>query len=333
MRRPLALHAVVALAVIAATPARATEPLDIDLARLGAPSRGAWQALDGSLSDAQADALAGDARVRFGRLASDLALAFSSTLLQPASTTGHSAFHFDMEGAYAGVGGGLVGSAPYPVGTAAAYPRGYWPTDSLVPHELFIPSIHVRKALPFSLELGGRLQYLSQSSYFGAQAEAKWALVEGFWVLPDVALRGAYTMVLGQRDLNLSVTEFDAMISKRFGVNAVTSLTPYAAARFSLVRASTPSMNFRPEFDQSGNPTPGTPAQVAAASAAFPTLDGFFYRTTGGVRLTSFAVSLAIEATWFTGGTVGKKSAGAGDYPEFKVPGSWSSAAKFGFEF
>jgi len=333
MRRQLGLLA--AVIALAASPARATEPLDLDLTRLGAPSMGAWQAMDPTLTDGQAAALAGDARVRFGRLASDLALAFSSTLLQPASTTGHSAFHFDLEGAYAGVGHGVIGSQSYTAAGASrpSFPRDYWQTKSLLPHELFIPSIHVRKAFPFSLELGGRLQYLSQSSIYGAQLEAKWALVEGFWVLPDVALRGAYTMVLGQRDLNLSVTEFDAMISKRFGVNAVTSLTPYAAARFSLVRASTPSMNFRPEFDQSGNPTPGTPAQVAAASAAFPTLDGFFYRTTGGVRLTSFAVSLAIEATWFTGGTVGKKSAGAGDYPEFKVPGSWSSAAKFGFEF
>ena len=323
MRRPLAVHAVVALAVLAATPARATEPLDIDLARLGAPSMGAWLALDPSLSPLQANALARDARARFGRLASDLALAFSSTLLQPASTTGHSAFHVDMEGAYAGVGGGLVGVTAY----NGAYPRTYWQTSSLVPHELFIPSIHVRKAFPFSLELGGRLLYLSQSSYFGAQAEAKWALVEGFWVLPDVALRGAYTMMLGHQYLRLATTEFDVMVSKRFGVNAVTSLTPYAAARFTLLNASTPAMVFP------GANVPSTPADLANATAAFPTLNAFFYRTTAGVRLTSFAVSLAAEATWFAGANAGKKGAGPTDYEEFGVPGSWSGAAKLGFEF
>jgi hypothetical protein len=331
MRRSLApLAAVIALA---AAPAGAGEPLDFDLTRLGAPDASVWLAIPasaGTPSPAEAALLAGESRVRFARLATDLALAFTSSLLQPASTTGHSGFHFDLEGSYTGVNHGVLGATTYrPTGaTADAFPREYWPTRSMKPHELFMPSFHVRKSLPFSVELGGRFTYLSQSSYFAAQLEGKWALLDGFYVLPDVALRFAYTKVLGQRDLDLATSELALMASKRFGVNAVVSLTPYLALRFTRLNASTKVLNFRPD-----EPTPATPAELVAASAAFPDVASTLFRTTLGVRMTSFAVSMAAEATYFAGSTQGKQSPGAADYPEYKVPASLAGAFKFGFEF
>jgi hypothetical protein len=336
MRRSLALLA--AVITVAASPAGAREPLDLDLTRLGAPDPAVWLAIPSALgtpTPAEAELLAAESRVRFARLATDLAMAFTSSLLHPASTTGHSGFHFDMEGSYTGVKHGVLGTASYtPAGaSAAAYPREYWPTRTLKPTELFAPSVHVRKALPFSIELGGRFTYLSQSSYFAAQLEGKWALMEGYYVLPDVAVRVAWTKVLGQRDLNLSATEFDLMTSKRFGVNAVTSVTPYLALRFTSLDASTKVLGFRADYPVTGAPTPGTPAEVAASSAAFPNVGSMLYRTTVGVRLTSFAVSMAAEATWFDGGKQGKKAPGPGDYPEYWTPASLSGAFKFGFEF
>lgn len=336
MRRSLApLAAVIALA---AAPAGAGEPFDFDLTRLGAPDASVWLAIPASAgppTPADAALLAGESRVRFARLATDLALSFTSSLLQPASTTGHSGFHFDLEGSYTGVNHGLLGATTYrPTGaTADAFPRDYWPTRGVRPHELFMPSFHVRKSLPFSLELGGRFTYLSQSSYFAAQLEGKWALLEGFYVLPDVALRAAYTKVLGQRDLDLATTEVALMTSKRFGVNAVVSLTPYLALRFTRLNASTKVLNFWPDTLADGTPNPGTRDEVAASSAAFPNVASTLYRTTLGVRMTSFAVSMAAEATYFAGSTQGKKSPGAADYPEYKVPASLSGAFKFGFEF
>jgi hypothetical protein len=319
MRRSLAtLAAVIALT---AGGARAAEPLDLDLTRLGAPSAAVWQAVVPGLSGADAALLAGDARVRFARLASDLALAFSAPLTQPGSTTGYSGFAFGFEATYAQVHHGVVGT---PAGGFT--PTDYWVTREMKPNELFIPAVHVRKAFPLSVELGGRFMYLSQSSYFGAQLEAKWALLEGFQYLPDVAVRGAYTMVLGQRDLRLHTTEFGAILSKRFGVNAVTSFTPYLAARFTTMGASTDVMAFGPE-DTTGTPSP--PQAVLDASASFPALSGLFYRTTAGVRMTSFATFVGAEVTYYGGGAFKAKD----DYPAYWVPVSVTGAFKFGFEF
>jgi hypothetical protein len=311
MRRPLALLA--AVCALAAAPARAAEPLDLDLSRLGAPTAGVWTALQPGLSAADAATLAGDAQVRFGRLASDLALAFSSPVQQPGSTTGYAGFAFGLEAGYAQVKHGVVGTS---AGGFTA--PDYWVTRSMKPGALFLPGFHVRKGLPFSLELGGRLMYLSQSSYYGGQLEAKWALLEGYRSYPDVAVRGAWTTVFGQRDLRLRTLEGDVLVSKRFGVNAVTSFTPYLAARLTQMAASTAEI----QFDASAAPT------SLATTAAFPKVSALFYRTTAGLRLTSFATFLNAEVTYFAGSTV----KASGDRPAFKVPGSFTGAVKVGFE-
>ncbi len=319
MSRPLApVLAAAVLALPAAAPA--AEPLDLDLSRLGAPDARVWQAMDGTLTPADAAQRASDAKVRFGVLSSEMALALSSAVLQPASTTGHSGFDLDLEAAYVGV-------HPITVGTGAAAGTD-WPTHAMTPHELFLPSLHVRKALPFSFELGGRMIYLSQSSYFAAQLEGKWALNEGFDVLPDLAIRFAWTELFGQRDWNLGVGDVDLMVSKRWGVNAVTSFTPYAAARFSLVRASTSIIQYR-----AVQPTPPV-TEAMTTSAAFATLSAGYYRTTLGLRMTAYAVSMAAEATYFGGSRYsGKADPTAAQYPSFRLSSSWGGAWKFGFEF
>lgn len=329
MRRSLGLLA--AVIALAAAPAGAREPLDFDLTLLGPPTPEIWLAELGCGAGcsvqqaADAAVMAGDARVRFARLATDLALAFTSTLAQPASTTGHTGFLFDLEGSYTGVSHRAVG------GTTASFPsatyggaREYWPTRSLQPHDLFAPSVHVRKGFPFSVELGGRLTYLSQSSYFATQLEGKWALMEGYTSLPDVAVRLAWTRFIGQKDLDLGTTELDLMASYRFGVNAVVSLTPYLALRFTRVSASTKTLAFRDD------PASTDPAEVYAA---FPDVKAGLYRTTAGVRMTSFAVSMAAEVTYYGGGAFGEEAAGTGDYPKYFVPASLAGAFKFGFEF
>jgi hypothetical protein len=322
MRRPLA--SVLAAATLLAAPAlaRAAEPLDLELSRLGAPDPAVWVALGATPSDAEV--LARDAKARFGLLSSELALALSSAVLQPASTTGHSGFDFALEVAQTQVhpqrfSGATTGALP--PGWAA--PESNWPTHAMTPHELSMAGFHVRKALPFSFEVGGRLLYLSQSSYFAGQLEGKWALNEGFDVLPDLAVRFAWTELFGQRDYNLGTGDLDLMVSKRWGVNAVTSFTPYLVARFTFVNASTDPIVYQPA--DLGSP---------AVAAGFPTLRQTFYRTTGGVRMTAYAVSMALEGTWMVGGTHdGKSAPTAKQYPSFDVPSSLGFAFRFGFEF
>jgi hypothetical protein len=330
--RSWAFVAAAALALANARTAGAN-PLDLDLARLGAPSAAVWNAIGANLAPGvpiDAARLAGDAKLRFATLSAETALALSSPLLQPASTTGHSGFDFGLEAAYAQVHPAPIGEATFP-STPAFGPRTPWQTRGLVPHELFLPSFHVRKALPFSFELGGRVTYLSQSSYFAAQVEGKWALNEGFEYLPDVALRVAHTELLGQRDWNLGATDFGLLVSKRWGVNAVSSLTPYAAARYTFVRASSETIDFGPA--RADPPAPGT-LDPRATQASFPSLRKGLYRTTVGLRLTASLVSMALEATYFGGATISGESVPALDqYPDVELSSTWTGAFRFGWEF
>jgi hypothetical protein len=318
-----------AVLTLGATAARA-EPLDVNLAKLGAPDPQVWIALGAAQSPAQdltgqAVQLSAEAKQRFAIFSNELALAMSSALLQPGSTTGHSGFDVAFEGTYSQVHGSAVGSAP-PLG----FTNQPWATTSTAPSSLIGTGFHVRKAFPFSIEMGGRLTYLSQTSYVAAQGEAKWALNEGFDYIPDIAVRAAYTRLFGQRELNLDATDLDLLVSKRWGVSSVTSFTPYVAARFTFVTASSERLDFGPF--RSGGAT--GPNDQYGTFAAFPRLRMNLYRTTLGVRMTANLVSLALEGTYFSGAKhAGNATPPAGDYPDFELASSFSAGFRLGWEF
>ncbi|HET6923618.1 MAG TPA: hypothetical protein VFI16_10770, partial [Anaeromyxobacteraceae bacterium] len=266
MRRSLALAAIAA-AVLRAAPARG-EPLDIDnLLRLGVPSADVICATTPACATPTAqhylDAAA--ARQRFAILATQLGLALDSFILAPAGTVGHSGFEFAFEAAYA------------PAKFDRALFAGASPFRSRLPGSFVLPSFHVRKALPYSFEVGGRAVYLDQSTHFATQLEAKWALNEGIEYAPDVAVRAAVTRLFGVRDLDLGVYSLDAMLGKRFGIGGVLSLTPYGAVRFSWLWARSDSIQY-------GDPT--DPAAALGTAGAFPELSA------GAHRFTRFALGL-----------------------------------------
>lgn len=335
MRRALALLA--AITALNAAPARAGEPLDLELSRLGPPAASVWLwqmgcttpgAVDpfvncSAQQKADAETMAGEARVRYGRLVTDLAMAFTTALMEPASTTGYSGFQLGLEAAYMTVSSEAIGGA-----TGIDPARPYWATDGEQPSGLLVPSVHVRKGLPYSFELGGRFAYLSQSSYFAGTLEAKWAFVEGYKKYPDFAVRVAWTKVLGPPELDLRTVELDVLVSKRFGVSPTISLTPYLAGRFTRLDASTRAVAFQPDVAP-----PATPDEVALTAVAFPDVKSMLYRTTLGCRMTAYAVAMALEATWFGGANEGEAQPAAGDTPRYTVPSSVSGAFKFGWEF
>jgi hypothetical protein len=322
MRRPLALLA--AAWLLRPGPARG-DPLDMSLPALGPPSPGVWLALQPGLTSAQAAQYASDARQRFGLLSSEMGLALSSVLLTPADTVGHSGFEFGLDFGYAQVHAPVVGAGPYA--------RDYWPVRSTAPGGLRLPSLHVRKGLPFSFEIGGRAIYLDQSSMVATQLELRWAINEGISYLPDFALRSALTHLFGQRDWDLSTLELDLMVGKRFGVGGVLSLAPYGAVRFTWLAASSEFLNF-------GSPLPPPdPKDSLATVASYPQLqlhDHTFVRYTLGVRLVAAAFTLSAEATFFPGKTFdgpAPDQLGALAYPSFTVPSSWSGGGNLGLTF
>jgi hypothetical protein len=320
MRRTLGVLAALVLALRAA-PA-AADPLDLDLEKLGPPSAAVWQTVAGVSAD-DAARLAADSRARFAILSMQLGLALSSSILAPASTTGSLGYEVDLESAFAGVDGTAVGQgAP---GYAATGP---WAVRSDAPSRLFMPAVHVRKALPWSVELGGRVIYLDRSQLVAAQAEAKWAVNEAWGSFPDFAVRGALTHLFGQRDLDLTTADLDLLLSRRFGLFGVLSVTPYGALRFTWVGASSDTIDFNPGVPAAG----ATPRDLVSTQARFPDLamsDHLFTRYTLGVRVVTKAVSLALEGCWFPG----KDVAASADFPAYRVTESWSWSAKAGLEF
>jgi hypothetical protein len=295
------------------------DPLDLDVFKLGPPSAQAIAQLAGRATPTPTDIqAAADARQRFALMASELGLALSSFILSPPVTTGYSGFDFDFEFAFAPTNATVVGS------------RDYWPTRGPTPRQLLMPSFHVRKALPFSTELGARIIYLNQSFMFAAQGELKVALVEGFYYVPDVAIRGAMTHLYGARGLDLTTSDLDFIVGKKFGVGGVMSLTPYVALRLTWLNAASETMDFAP---MAGDPGP------VGVIAAYPTLqrhDHGFTRFALGVRLHTYAVSLSAEVTRFGGkdfAGLAPGQLGPQDLPAFSVKPSWSGAAKLGFEF
>mgnify|MGYP006268605791 CR=1 FL=1 len=322
MRRSLALAAIAASALRAA-PARG-EPLDVSLYRLGTPNatvictvRAGSPCASAAVTPGDYQAAA-DARQRFALLTMQLGLALDSFILAPANTIGHSGFEFTFEGAY------------FPATWDQTLFAGYSPFKSNPPTSFLLPAFHVRKALPYSIEVGARAIYLNQSTEFATQVEAKWAVNEGIDYAPDVAVRAVATRLFGVRDLNLGVYGVDAMIGKRFGIGGVMSLTPYGAARFSGVWAES-------GWIQYGNPS--NPVAASGTAAEFPELGASAHRFTRfvlGLRLIASTVTLSLEGTYTLGRTFGGDAPaqlGASGYPTFEIPATFSAAANFGFTF
>ncbi len=91
------------------------------------------------------------------------------------------------------------------------------------PSYLPIPSLRLRKGLPFNIDLGAFYSQVPSSNIKLIGGEVQVALLEGGVTMPALALRGSYSTLQGVDDLDLSTYGADAVLSKGFAM-----LTPYA---------------------------------------------------------------------------------------------------------
>ena len=125
--------------------------------------------------------------------------------------------------------------------------------------------LHVRKGLPFGIEIGLEGGHFYDSSLWVWGADLKIAILEGFregWqaILPDIAVRGTVRSLAGARDLQLTVPSFDVIVSKRLVLGKVLELTPMVAAQFFWIAADSEVVDL----------TPGTDAYAACDPVATP---------------------------------------------------------------
>ena len=91
------------------------------------------------------------------------------------------------------------------------------------PAYLGVPKVHVRKGLPFGIDLGASYSMVPSSNIKVVGGEIQYAILDGGVALPALAVRGHYSTLLGVDDLDLETYGADAVVSKGF-----LFLTPYA---------------------------------------------------------------------------------------------------------
>lgn len=93
------------------------------------------------------------------------------------------------------------------------------------PSYLAVPRLHVRKGLPFNLDVGASYTYVPDSDIRVIGGELQWALLEGSVATPALAVRGHYSTIQGVDEIDLTSYGADAVLSK-----GILIFTPYIGA-------------------------------------------------------------------------------------------------------
>ncbi len=264
-----------ALAILVGGPAAYADRNDFDLTKLGNPT---WDRARSTEAPALFDP---EANANFRAFTRTFAAALTSTNLMPPETLGHAGFSINAELAVVGL--------PTPDEVKL-------PTLGEQTNTLLVPSVHVRKGLPFSFELGARMGWVDRSKMFAATGELKWAVNEGFTWLPDVGVRLHVTRLLGNEDFDLTAAGLDVGVGKQFPLGGMVTLTPYGGLDFVGVAAGSDMIDFnqsRTTGDTLGNQFAGLDdTGVYKEVMLMENINTRFY---GGVRFIGGALQLGVE--------------------------------------
>ena len=92
-----------------------------------------------------------------------------------------------------------------------------------IPTMLPLPKLHVHKGLPMNFDVGFVYSMVPGEDIAYAGGELRWAFLGGNVALPALAIRGAYTQLMGSDEWSLSTKSVEATVSKGFLM-----FTPYA---------------------------------------------------------------------------------------------------------
>lgn len=236
------------------------------------------------------------AQGRFRALSNELAIALAPRPLQPAETLGASGFEFSIANSLTSVSNKAAywqGQPGMPIFDAPLRHR-------TVLQNLWTPTLHLRKGLPFSTEFGVQASYLAFTELFMLGGEFKIALHESYYRwLPAISARIAAARLVGSSQLSLFSVEGDAIASYTVGVGGMTRLTPYMGYGQLRVNAESSVLD-------------ATPATVSdAAGDQHGGVDGSLYsfapvhwqknwstRYFGGLRIKSSTIELLYEFSY-----------------------------------
>ncbi|MBL9038434.1 MAG: hypothetical protein JNG84_07970 [Archangium sp.] len=260
--------AAVVVAMLVAMPAAAQDfGNDFQLVKLGNPQEGAYG------YSPRADG-------NFRAFARQMAAAISSVNLMPPETLGHSGFNLSAEVGFVSFGTGSL------------------PTSEDFRGSMVVPSVHIRKGLPSSFELGARAAWLERSHMGAGTLELKWAINEGFTYLPDIGVRGSVTKLINSRDFDLTTGGLDIGIGKQFAIAGMVTVTPYAGWSLLFVGASTGNIDFRPSRTLAESDTAGEQFNDFFVFSAVQAAANSYSRFYGGLRFIGGVVQLGGEISY-----------------------------------
>ena len=218
-----------------------------------------------------------------------LAAAITSTNLAPPETLGHSAFAISAELSV--------------IDFQGATEQSRLPTQRPISGPVLLPSIHLRKGLPWSFELGVRAAWFEKSRMGSGTLELKWALNEGFTYLPNICVKGSITKILNSRDFDVTAGGLDVGIGKQFAIGGMVTLTPYIGWNLLFVGASSNTVDFNPNRSLAEADAPNaqfTDYYVFDSVLAGSNTNNRFY---GGFRFIAGVVMLGFEFSYTTLGS------------------------------
>jgi hypothetical protein len=228
--------AAVAVAVVSGSRVAAADTNDLVMSRLATRILGDSGQLDGVVGES----------LELRALASQLGVVLAPRLLSPADTLGYAGFQFDVDVSQTTVDikqpyWRVLAGSPDPSGTnRVAHGAG----------ALRTVGVFARKGLPL-FELGGGAVHLVDSSIWTAQAYGKIGIHEGYHQLaiPSVAVRGAVSRMMNERELDLTIASLDVVVSKHFGIAGTWRLEPFVGWNLLLIFPRSEVIDATPEID------------------------------------------------------------------------------------
>jgi hypothetical protein len=266
-----------ALATLVSGVAAYADQYDLQITKLGRPNEAVTCSSDTCPTGSS----------QFQSFARAFSASLTSANLMPPESLGHAGFNVNTELS--------VVSLPSSVQI---------PTEGQQPGTMLVPSLHVRKGMPFSVELGARVGWVEKSRMVAATGEVKWAVNEGFPYLPDLGVRGHVTRLMGVKDFGLTSAGVDMGIGKQFPVGGMVTFTPYGGLDFNFVGADTNSLYFTPS---SNAPAPTDSLAVLKDTDVYKRVkpsSNVTQRIYGGVRFIGGVLQIGAELSFTRLGTV-----------------------------
>jgi hypothetical protein len=256
----------------------------------------------------------GQAQFRFARLGSALGLAFAPAWNEPAGTTGQAGFETSLS-----VNGAFVGLT-----------KAEWATEGgkEPPPVLPVTSLHLRKGLGGSIDLGFRVSYLPGSQMVGMGAELRAGLLDGLESAPDVAVRVWGEHLLGAGELFVNEVGADLLVSRSFGLGGLLQLQPFLQIGVAFLQLDAAWVDFSPQDFKSADPFGNH--DIFQSVKLF---DNSYLRSALGLRLVTGAVILGIEGGGAWGSNVVSSSAAAGKPAASQSTNQYSASFHLGLGF